>query len=107
MHQEEIQIRGFPVSEGIAIGIPFFLQPVEKELPVFPISVKEVDDEIARYRSALYSSREDLTELRHHLAMEASDDAATIIDSHISMLDDPLMTVHMEEKIRQTLQNPE
>ena len=29
--------------------------------------------------------------------MEASDDAAMIIDSHISMLDDPLMTIHMEE----------
>ncbi len=105
--QEEIQIRGFPVSEGIAIGIPFFLQPIEKELPAFDISLKEVDEEIARYRSALFSSREDLTHLRNHLAMEASDDAATIIDSHISMLDDPLMTVHMEEKIRQTLQNPE
>jgi phosphotransferase system enzyme I (PtsI) len=105
--QEEIKIRGFPVSDGIAIGIPFFLQPVEKEIPEFPITLKEVDDEIARYRSALFSSREDLTELRNHLAMEVSDDAATIIDSHISMLDDPLMTVHMEEKIRQMLQNTE
>ena len=106
-NQEEIFIQGFPVSDGIAIGVPFFLQPIEKEILEFPISLKEVDDEIARYRSALYSSREDLTQLRNHLAMEVSDDAATIIDSHISMLDDPLMTVHMEEKIRQMLQKPE
>jgi phosphotransferase system enzyme I (PtsI) len=106
-NQEEILIRGFPVSDGVAIGIPFFLQSVEKEIPEFPITLKEVDNEIARYRSALFSSREDLTELRNHLAMESSDDAATIIDSHISMLDDPLMTVHMEEKIRQMLQNTE
>ena len=82
--EEEIKIRGFPVSDGIAIGIPFFLQSGEKEIPEFPITLKEVDEEIARYRSALFSSREDLTELRNHLAMEASDDAATIIDSHIS-----------------------
>lgn len=106
-NQEEILIQGFPVSDGIAIGIPFFLQVVEKEIPEFPITLKEVDDEIARYRSALFSSREDLTQLRNHLSMEASDDAALIIDSHISMLDDPLMTIHMEEKIRQKLQNPE
>jgi phosphotransferase system enzyme I (PtsI) len=106
-NQEEILIHGFPVSEGIAIGIPFFLQPIEKEIPEFSISLKEVDDEIARYRHALFSSREDLTEIRNHLAMEASDAAATIIDSHISMLDDPLMTIDMEEKIRQRLQNPE
>lgn len=106
-NQEEILIRGFPVSEGIAIGVPFFLQPVEEEIPEFLITLREVDDEIARYRSALFSSREDLTLLRNNLATEASDTAATIIDSHISMLDDPLMTVHMEEKIRQMLQNPE
>jgi phosphoenolpyruvate-protein phosphotransferase (PTS system enzyme I) len=106
-NQEEILIRGFPVSDGIAIGVPFFLQSVEKEIPEFSITLKEVDDEITRYRNALFSSREDLTQLRNHLAMEASDDVATIIDSHISMLDDPLMTVHMEEKIRQMLQNPE
>lgn len=105
--QKEILIKGFPVSEGIAIGIPFFLQPVEEEVPEFPITLREVDDEIARYRSALFSSRQDLTQLRTHLAEEASADAATIIDSHIQMLEDPLMTVHMEEKIRQTLQNPE
>lgn len=104
---KEILIKGFPVSEGIAIGIPFFLQPIKKEIPEFPITLKEVDDEIARYRSALFSSRQDLTQLRTHLAEEASDDAATIIDTHIQMLEDPLMTVHMEEKIRQTLQNPE
>lgn len=104
--REEVLIRGFPVSEGIAIGVPFFLQPAEKEIPEFPITLKEVDDEIARYRNALFSSREDLTQLRNDLAMDASD-AATILDSHISMLDDPLMTVHMEEKIRQMLRKPE
>jgi phosphotransferase system enzyme I (PtsI) len=106
MEREEILICGIPVSEGIAIGVPFFLQPPEKDVPEFPITLKEVDDEIARYRDALFSSREDLTQLRDDLAMEAAD-AATIIDSHISMLDDPLMTVHMEEKIRQMLQKPE
>lgn len=107
--QKEILIKGFPVSEGIAIGIPFFLQPepVEESIPQFPITLKEVDEEIERYRSALFSSRQDLTQLRKDLAEEASDDAATIIDTHIQMLEDPLMTVHMEEKIRQTLQNSE
>lgn len=105
--REEILIRGFPVSEGIAIGVPFFLQPFEKEIPEFPITLKEVDNEIARYRNALFSSREDLTQLRDNLVMEAQETAATIIDSHISMLDDPLMTIHMEERIRQMLQNPE
>lgn len=106
-HREEITFRGLPVSEGIAIGIPFFLKPDDHDVPEFSITLKEVDTEIDRYRSALFSSRNDLTQLRDSLAKETSESAATIIDSHISMLDDPLMTVHMEEKIRQTLQNSE
>jgi len=104
---EELLIRGFPVSDGIAIGTPFFLHPVEADIPAFPITMKEVDTEIARYRSALFSSREDLQQLRKNLAEEVSTDAATIIETHIQMLDDPLMTEHMEDKIRQTLQNSE
>ncbi len=104
---EEIVIRGFPVSDGIAIGTPFFLHPVEEEIPTFPITLKEVDDEIARYRGALFSSRQDLQTLRKNLAEEVSEDAATIIETHIQMLDDPLITDQMEDKIRQTLQNSE
>lgn len=48
-----------------------------------------------------------MKQLHTDLAQEASCDAATIIETHIQMLDDPLMTVHMEEKIRQMLQNTE
>ncbi len=104
---EEILIRGFPVSDGIAIGIPFFLNPTQEKLPEFSITLNEVDDEIQRYRGALFSSREDLLELQQTLAEEASEDAATIIETHIHMLNDPLMTEHMEEKIRHQLQNSE
>jgi phosphoenolpyruvate-protein phosphotransferase (PTS system enzyme I) len=105
--QKEIWVRGFPVSDGIAIGIPFFFSPVKEEVPEFSITLKEVDSEIERYRGALFSSRGDLKQLRKNLAEEVSEDAATIIETHIHMLDDPLMTDQMEDKIRQNLQNPE
>src|SRR5581483_9928327 len=104
---EEILIQGFPVSDGIAIGTPFFLNPVEEKVPEFSITLQEVDDEIKRYRGALFSSREDLHLLRNNLAEEVSEDAATIIETHIHMLDDPLITEHMEDKIRDKLQNSE
>lgn len=104
---DEFIIQGFPVSEGVAIGAPFFLSQVQEDIPEFSISLKEVDAEIARYRHALFSSREDLHQLRKNLAHEVSEDAAGIIETHIQMLDDPLITQYMEDKIRQTLQNPE
>lgn len=105
--QEEMLIRGFPVSDGIAIGIPFFLSPVQEEVPAFSITLKEVDHEIKRYRSALFSSREDLKLLRNNLAEESAEDAANIIETHIQMLDDPLITTETEDKIRERLQNSE
>jgi phosphotransferase system enzyme I (PtsI) len=63
--------------------------------------------EIARYRQALSSSREDLKKLQADLAGEGSKEVASIIGTHIEMLDDPLMTTQMEIKIREMLKNTE
>jgi phosphoenolpyruvate-protein phosphotransferase (PTS system enzyme I) len=105
--RKEIRFYGAPVSEGIAIGLPFFLKGIDEDLPDFQISHNEVDAEVARYRSALFSSREDLHRLRQDLAMEGSDEAVSTIETHIQMLDDPMITTHMEGQIRQMLRNTE
>lgn len=105
--EKEIHIKGAPVSEGIAIGIPVFLSSDGEDVPEFPISTGEVENEIARYRQALSSSREDLKKLQEDLNQEGSSEIASIIGTHIEMLDDPLMTTHMESKIREMLKNTE
>ena len=105
---QEIHLKGAPVSEGIAIGIPIFLSFADdNDIPDFPISTGEVEGEIARYRQALSSSREDLKKLQSDLSGEGSKEVASIIGTHIEMLDDPLMTTHMETKIREMLKNTE
>lgn len=104
---DEIHIKGAPVSDGIAIGVPIFLSSEGEQVPDFPISTGEVEGEIARYRQALSSSREDLKKLQDNLNHEGSDEIASIIGTHIEMLDDPLMTTHMESKIREMLKNTE
>ncbi len=103
----EIRIKGSPVSEGIAVGIPIFLSSGREQIPEFPISTGEVENEIARYRQALSSSRKDLKKLQSDLTQEGSGEIASIIGTHIEMLDDPLMTTHMETKIREMLKNTE
>jgi phosphoenolpyruvate-protein phosphotransferase (PTS system enzyme I) len=105
--QEEIHLQGSPVSDGIAIGFPYFISSHEEDLPEFPITAREVEEEIERYRRALFSSREDLERLQHDLAEEGSSEAVSIIGTHIQMLDDPLITTHMEEKVRQMRKNVE
>lgn len=105
--KREIHLQGAAVSEGIAIGIPFFLKPVEEEIPDFAISAHEVDAEIARYREALFSSKEDLHRLQEDLMMEGSEEVMSFVETHIQMLDDPMITTHMEKKIREMMRNTE
>ena len=105
--KKEMRLQGSPVSEGIAIGSAYFLKPIEEDIPDFEISLNEVDSEVARYRKALFSSKEDLNRLRKDLEYEASEDAITTIETHIQMLDDPMMTTHMEGEIRNMLRNTE
>ena len=105
---EEITVSGFTISEGIAVGKLFVLENDDQMfIPQFSIQECEVDSEITRYRAAISSSREDLKQLQSFLSSEGSDEAVTIIDTHIQMLEDPLMTTHVEQKISQMLQNTE
>ena len=104
---QEKRVQGYSVSEGIAIGHPFFLENIEKPIPNFPITLNEVDQEIQRYHIALRCSSEDLKKLSKYLTYKGSKEAATIIDTQIQILGDPCLTTQVEEKIRHMLQNIE
>ncbi|MBM3199274.1 MAG: hypothetical protein FJZ58_08525, partial [Chlamydiae bacterium] len=105
---QECCLRGLPVSAGIAIGRLAILKE-HKEIFFAPVAIDhaDVDAEILRYRQALFSSRCDLQQLQKLMSVEGSTEAVTIIDTHIQMLEDPLMTTMVEQKIRQMLQNTE
>lgn len=108
VERKEIRLKGTAVSEGFACAAPFFLSFSEDEgIPNFSIGIGEIDQEISRYRKALFSSREDLKGLQTTLEKQGSFEAVTIIDTHLQMLSDPLMTTHMEERIRQMRRNTE
>ncbi|NDD58882.1 MAG: phosphoenolpyruvate--protein phosphotransferase [Chlamydiae bacterium] len=105
---KEFRLQGAPVSEGIAIGTSFFLAPQLKEtIPEFVIKSSQVDQEIQRYREALAASKVELNFLKQNLEKEGSTEAIEIINTHILMLDDPLITYHVEEKIRKVRKNSE
>lgn len=103
---DEIILKGTPLSDGIAIGTGHVLAAQSESVPEFTIPSIQAESEVDRYRKALKSSREELLSLQTYLAHEGSDDASTIIDTHIQMLDDPLITA-VEDRIRQQLQNTE
>ena len=105
---KEFRLQGAPVSEGIAIGTSFFITPQTDDIiPEFSIHSNQVDDEILRYRGALSACKIELGYLKHNLEKEGSQEAIDIIETHLQMLEDPLITEHVEEKIRAVRRNIE
>ncbi|MCH9621594.1 MAG: Phosphoenolpyruvate-protein phosphotransferase [Chlamydiia bacterium] len=105
--KEEIHLEGIPVSEGIGVGSFFLFKGKEITVPEFAITSTQVSIEIARYRRALLSSREELESLHSYLKDEGSSEVCRIVDTHIQMLQDPIISQSIEEKIAHMRQNTE
>lgn len=103
----ELNLKGFPICPGVAIGKPFFFFSVEEKVPEFVIPDHEIENEVARYYRALSDSKKDLLCLTQRLKQEGGIEAAAILSSHLEIMGDPLMTTQVEEKIREKRKNPE
>lgn len=104
---EEIIIRGSPISKGIGIGFPVFFSCADEEVSFHLISKKEVEEEIDRYRRALDLSRIDLENLQKISVRSGPSESVAILGTHLEIMKDPLITVDIEKKIRDTQQNTE
>lgn len=106
-HAKEIILRGLPVSKGIGIGFPIFFAGAEDEIPEVAISKKEVEKEIERYRKALDLSRKDVENLQRMSLQEGPPEIVAILGTHLEMMQDPLLTTVIEDRIRKQQQNTE
>jgi phosphotransferase system enzyme I (PtsI) len=104
---DEVILRGLPISKGIGIGSPIFFSSADDEISEVPISKKEIDKEIERYRRALLLSRQDVEGLQKMSLHEGPPEVVAILGTHLEMLQDPLMTTVMEDKIRELQRNTE
>lgn len=103
----ELQIQGIPISRGIAIGKPFFFSTVEKDCPEFSIAADEVESEISRYRQAVVASQQEVKRLKEQLEHEGAVEGAAVLDAHLQMMQDPLLTTVVEMEIKKTKKNAE
>ncbi|HEY4255505.1 MAG TPA: phosphoenolpyruvate--protein phosphotransferase [Chlamydiales bacterium] len=104
---EEVILSGLPISKGIGIGTPFFFSHWEEEVAEIQIPHKEIDLEIERYRYALLQSRQDVERLRDMSMHEGPPEIVSILGTHLEMMQDPMMTTVIEEKIRNLQCNTE
>lgn len=104
---EEILLTGALICRGIAIGHPFFFKLTEDAIPEFSISVENIDGEVARYQEAIIRARDDIKFLQKKLQTERVIEGAAILDAHLQMTQDPLLTTHVEQLIKSSGKNAE
>lgn len=103
----EKRIKGLKLSSGIAFGVPFILKPVAHKPQDILLEKNEVSQEIERYKSALEQSRKDLRYLQKRSSGEGKNAVAQILEAHLEILKDPLITEIIVARISKLQKNTE
>lgn len=93
------ELRGIPVSPGIAIGHAFVVEDQKRRIPRRTVDAAQVPAELARLDAALAASIAELSGVRATTQRELGDEAAKIFAFHIGMLADKSLTVPMRQLI--------
>lgn len=103
----EIHLKGISISRGIGIGKAVFLSPEKEYIPNFKVNTKEVESEVLRYRRAITRGCDEINLLQNQLKKEKITEGVDILESYMQMMQDPLLTVGVENSIRQSCRNAE
>ena len=91
---------GIPVSPGVAIAPALVLDSESFRIPRRFIRKDEVDTELKRFELARTKAIEEISDIRDSVHSAAKEEVGLIFDAHLRMLDDPLITREIPEKIK-------
>lgn len=104
---KERTVRGLPISPGIGIGPPLFLEGAGRTIREVRIPKQHVESEVERYQRALSLSRQEVEQLQRRSLAEGPSEVVEILDAHLQMMQDPWMTSQVERDIRRLQLNTE
>lgn len=87
-----IQIFGLPVSRGIAIGRAVLVASSRVDVAHYFVSEEQVPNEIARLRGARDAVSAELGLLKRELPAEAPHELAALLDVHLMLLHDDMLS---------------
>ncbi len=90
--------KGTSASSGIGIGKAVIVE--EAELVIKRENVSDVEAELGRFKGALEQSVKDTEELAADLATRVGEKEAEILQGHIMLLSDPMLTGEIENSIK-------
>ena len=88
MSDQEEKLMGIGVSPGVARGIVFIHHPEDEEPPKRRIDPEQVPDEVARFESALITTRAQILEMQQRIAEAIGAKDASIFDAHLMVVED-------------------
>jgi phosphotransferase system enzyme I (PtsI) len=87
-----IQLFGQPVSRGIAIGRAVLVASSRVDVAHYFVDAEHVPAEVARLRHARDTVVGEITALKGELPPEAPPELAALLDVHLMLLNDPMLT---------------
>ncbi|MCF8098360.1 MAG: phosphoenolpyruvate--protein phosphotransferase, partial [Desulfarculaceae bacterium] len=99
-------MRGVGASPGIAIGRALVVSRSPVQVPYRPLAEDQVDREVERFREAVGAAQNELNAAKAELGPDLAD-YAYIIEAHLGILGDKMISQRSEELIRSQLINAE
>ena len=102
-----LTLHGTGVSSGIAIGKAYVLHRERPQVPEYVLPQHLLDDEIERFRQAVKTTHQQLMLIRDHIPASAPAEIASIMDTHLLILQDKMIGEAPIELIRRHQYNAE
>jgi phosphoenolpyruvate-protein phosphotransferase (PTS system enzyme I) len=102
-----IQIFGLPVSRGVAMGRAVLVASSRVDVAHYFIEVDQIDAEVGRLRTARDVVRAELLALQKDLPAEAPQEISALLDVHLMLLDDDMLSTAVKQWVVERRYNAE
>ena len=102
-----LALHGTGVSDGVSIGKAFVLQQELPEVPQYALTAPHIEAEVERFADAVAQARRQLRYIRDHIPASAPTETASFLDTHLLILDDPMIAQAPVDDIRRHRCNAE
>lgn len=102
-----LTLYGTGVAKGITIGRAYVLHRERPEVPEYVLPSNLIEDEVARFQTAIADARRQLTRVRTHVPEGAPPEMESFIDTHLLILHDRMIAEAPIAAIRRDQMNAE
>jgi phosphoenolpyruvate-protein phosphotransferase (PTS system enzyme I) len=105
--QDRRTLKGKALAPGVGGGVAYRIEPRRPDFYRIRISAEEVEAELARFRHAIFRTREQYQADKEKFEAVVGTEHSYIIDAHLLMLEDRLLLGEIERRVTELQDSPE